>query len=48
MLDIVCYLTALILLGVAALLHGNTPARYACAGVAAFVLPFLVHAVQAK
>lgn len=48
MFDIVCYLTAVILLALAALLHGNTPARIACTGVAAFVLPFLVHAVQAR
>ena len=47
MLDLLCYLIALVLLGIAALVP-NLPFRdrFAYAGLAAFVLPAFVHAVQ--
>jgi hypothetical protein len=49
MLDIVCYLIAVVLLGIAALLPvAPYRDRIAYAGLAAFVLPFLVHAIQAR
>jgi hypothetical protein len=48
MLELVCYLIAVILLALAALLPQAVPYRdrIAYAGLAAFVIPFLVHAGQ--
>jgi hypothetical protein len=48
MLELVCYLIAVVLLGLAAVLPDPTRRdRIAYAGLCVFAVPFLVHAVQA-
>jgi hypothetical protein len=47
--DIVCYLVAVVLFGIAALLPVMPYRdRIAYAGLTAFALPFLIHAIQAR
>ena len=48
MLELICYLVAVVLLGLAAVLPPTVPHRdrLAYAGLCAFVIPFFVHAVQ--
>ncbi|MFJ2630847.1 hypothetical protein ACIO6U_02635 [Streptomyces sp. NPDC087422] len=49
MLELVCYLVAMVLLGLAAILPATVPHRdrLAYAGLCPFTIPFFVHAVQA-
>ncbi|MDJ0342273.1 hypothetical protein QMK19_03605 [Streptomyces sp. H10-C2] len=49
MLELVCYLLAMVLLGLAAILPDGMPHRdrIAYAGLCAFVIPAFVHAVHA-
>lgn len=49
MLELICYLIAMVLLGLAALLPPTTPHRdrIAYAGLCACTIPAFVHAVQA-
>ncbi len=50
MLDLICYLLALVLAGLAALAPNSPPfdrVRLLAAAFTAFVLPFVVHAAEA-